>query len=132
MATKLTDRERKYRAEAEKAKAEVKAMKARASDVGLPLPKYAWENPYLALTLYRSGKGAVRALGTDVLERLNADEKETWQAILAKQPMTSAEVMTEIGFDERKAQRVLRKLVEEGLVRRVGKGRATQYKAADP
>ena len=110
----------------------LKSMKARASDVGLPLPKYARENPYLVLTLYRSGKGAVRTLGTDVLERLNADEKETWQAVLAKQPMTSAEVMTETGFDERKAQRVLRKLVEEGLVRRVGKGRATQYKAANP
>jgi chromosome segregation and condensation protein ScpB len=40
-------------------------------------------------------------------------------------------VMTETGFDERKAQRVLRKLVEEGLVRRVGKGRATQYTAAN-
>lgn len=33
MATKLTDRERKYRAEAEKAKAELKAMKARASEM---------------------------------------------------------------------------------------------------
>lgn len=40
--------------------------------------------------------------------------------------------MTESGFDERKAQRVLRKLMEEGLVRRVGKGRATQYMAANP
>lgn len=110
----------------------LKSMKARASDVGLPLPKYAWENPYLALILYRSGKSAVRALGAGLLERLNADEKETWQTILAKQPMTSAEVMTETGFDERKAQRVLRKLVEEGLVRRVGKGRATQYTAANP
>jgi len=110
----------------------LKSMKARASDVDLPPPKYAWENPYLVLTMYRSAKGAVRALGTDVLGRLNADEKETWQAILAKQPMTSAEVMTEMGFDERKAQRVLRKLVDEGLVRRVGKGRATQYMAANP
>jgi ATP-dependent DNA helicase RecG len=110
----------------------LKSMKARASDVGLPLPKYAWENPYLVLTLYRSGKGAVRALGIEVLERLNADEKETWQAILAKQPMTSAEVMAETGFDERKAQRVLRKLVDERLVRRLGKGRATQYIAANP
>ena len=33
MATKLTDRERKYRAESEKAKAELKALKARASEM---------------------------------------------------------------------------------------------------
>jgi ATP-dependent DNA helicase RecG len=108
----------------------LKSMRARASDIGLPLPKYAWEDPYLVLTLYRSGKGAVRALGPNVLRRLNADEKETWQAILAKQPMTSAQVMTETGFSERKAQRVLQRLVDERLVRRVGKGRATQYTTA--
>lgn len=110
----------------------LKSMKTRASDAGLPLPTYAWEDPYLVLTLYRSGKGAVRALGTNVLERLNADAKDTWQVILSKQPMTSAEVMTEMGFDERKAQRVLRKLMDEGLVQRIGKGRATQYMAANP
>lgn len=110
----------------------LKSMMTRASDAGLPLPTYAWEDPYLVLTLYRSGKGAVRALGTNVLERLNADAKETWQVILSKQPMTSAEVMTVTGFDERKAQRVLRKLMDEGLVHRIGKGRATQYVAANP
>ncbi len=110
----------------------LKSMKARASDVGLPLPSYTWENPYLVLTMYRSAKGAVRAMGAETLERLNADEKETLQAILAKQPMTSTEVMAELSFDERKAQRVLRKLVDERLIRRVGKGRATQYSAARP
>ena len=110
----------------------LKSMKAGATDAGLPLPKYGWENPYLVLTLYQSAKGAVRAMGAETLERLNADEKETLQAILAKQSMTSAEVMAELSFDERKAQRVLRKLVDEGLIRRVGRGRATQYSAATP
>lgn len=110
----------------------LRSMKNRASETGLPVPKYAWENPYLVLTLYRSAKGAVRLLRTEVLERLNADEKTTWQVILAKQPITSADVMAETGFDERKAQRVLRKLQNEGLVRRIGKGRATQYTAASP
>ena len=110
----------------------LKSMKTKASDAGLPLPTYAWEDPYLVLKLYRSGKGAVRVLGANVLERLNADAKDTWQIILSKQPMTSAEVMTETGFDERKAQRVLRKLMDEGLVQRIGMGRATQYVAANP
>ena len=110
----------------------LKSMKTRASEAGLPLPTYAWEDPYLVLTLYRSGKGAVRALGANVLERLNADAKDTWQVILSKQPMTSAEVITETGFDERKAQRVLRKLMDEGLVQRIGMGRASQYVAANP
>ena len=110
----------------------LRSMKNRASETGLPLPKYVWENPYLVLTLYRSVKGAVRLLRTEVLERLNSDEKATWQVILAKQPITSADVMKETRFDERKAQRVLRKLLDEGLVRRIGRGRATQYTATSP
>ena len=110
----------------------LKSMLKRVQESGLPLPKYAWENPYLVLTLYRSAKGAVQLLPKKVLERLNSDEKETWQAILSKHPVTSADVMAETGFDERKAQRVLRKLLDVGLVRRVGHGRATQYTADSP
>lgn len=110
----------------------LKALKNGASQAGLPSPKYTWDNPYLVLTLYRSAKGAVRLVQTEVLERLNADEKGTWQVILANQPVTSADVMAETGFDERKVQRVLRKLLDVGLVRRTGKGRATQYSAVSP
>jgi ATP-dependent DNA helicase RecG len=110
----------------------LKSMKARASESGLPLPKYSWEDPYLVLTLYRSAKGAVQSVEAEILERLNADEKVTLQTILTKSSMTSAEVMAETRFDERKAQRVLRKLVDEKLIRRVGKGRATQYAAVRP
>ena len=103
-----------------------------ASKYGVPVPKYVFDGLYLNLTIYRSAKGAVRLLRTEILERLNADEKETLQVILAQQPITSAGVMKEMRFDERKAQRVLRKLLDEGLVRRAGKGRATQYTAARP
>jgi ATP-dependent DNA helicase RecG len=110
----------------------LKSMKARASEAGLPKPTYAWENPYLVLTLYRSTKGAVRLINAEVLERLNADEKEAWQVILTLDPVTSGDVMAETRFDERKTQRVLRKFVEAGLLRRVGKGRATQYTVITP
>lgn len=103
-----------------------------ATKYGLPLPRYAFDGVYLNLTIYRDAKGVVRLLRREVLERLNSDEKESWQVILTKQPMTSAEMMTVTGFDERKAQRVLRKLLDKGLVRRVGKGRATQYTAVGP
>lgn len=105
----------------------LKTMREGAKQAGLPLPKYSWEAPYLVLTLYRNAKAAVRSVGTDSLERLNFDEKETLQAILSKEPLTSSDLMAELNFDERKAQRVLRKLMDAGLIRRVGKGRATQY-----
>ena len=40
--------------------------------------------------------------------------------------------MKEMRFDERKAQRVLRKLMDKNRAGRAGKGRATQYTAARP
>jgi predicted MarR family transcription regulator len=38
--------------------------------------------------------------------------------------------MNGLGFDERKAQRVLKKLVDLRLLRRTGKGRATKYEVS--
>jgi ATP-dependent DNA helicase RecG len=110
----------------------LKTMRESAAQAALPLPKYSWEAPYLVLTLYRSAKGAVRLLRTEILERLNSDEKATWQMILTKHPVTSTDVMAETGFDKRKVQRILRKLLDKGLIRRVGRGRAIQYTALKP
>jgi len=41
--------------------------------------------------------------------------------------VTSRELKENLGFDERKAQRVLKKLVGLNLLGRVGKGPATRY-----
>ena len=107
----------------------LKSMKARASDVGLPLPKYAWENPYLALTLFRSAAAAVAGLPPAVRDGLNDDERASWEFIASRQSVTSPELMERMGFDERKAQRVLRKLLDSNLIRRLGRGPATHYEA---
>lgn len=105
----------------------LKSMKARASDVGLPLPRYAWENPYLALTLFRSAAAAVAGLPPAVRDGLNDDERASWEFIASRQSVTSPELMERMGFDERKAQRVLRKLLDSRLIRRLGRGPATHY-----
>lgn len=110
----------------------LKSMKARADDVGLPLPKYAWENPYLVLTLYRSAKGALGSLNPVVREQLNDDEQASWEFIAVRQSVTSPELMARLGFVERKAQRVLKKLQEAGLLRRFGRGPATHYEVVQP
>ena len=110
----------------------LKSMKARASDVGLPLPKYAWENPYLALTLFRSAAAAVAGLPPAVRDGLNDDERVSWEFIASRQSVTSPELMERMGFDERKAQRVLRKLLDSRLIRRLGRGPATHYEVDQP
>jgi hypothetical protein len=71
----------------------------------------------------RDGDHAEYAL----LEHLNADEKASWQFIVGRESVTSPVLMEEMGFDERKAQRVLKALLDSGLLRRVGRGPATRY-----
>jgi len=102
-------------------------MKTSAEAAGLPLPRYAWDDPYLSLTLYRSPAAVVHALSPEVLARLNADDKASWEFVVGRESMTRSVLMKQMGFEERKAQRVLRKLQDVGLLRRVGRGPATRY-----
>jgi ATP-dependent DNA helicase RecG len=105
----------------------LKSLRTGASDLGLALPQYTWEPPYLVLTVYRTTEGAVRLLGRSAGTHLTADEKATLELILTRGSITSPELMSVMSFDERKAQRVLKKLVEGAMVGREGKGRATWY-----
>ena len=105
------------------------SLKSRSLEMKLPLPRYAFNAPYLDLTLYRNAAGAVKTLGRKVTARLNPDETESLQWITAEESATTPDLMDVMGFDERKAQRVMGKLLEAGLVRRIGKGPATRYEA---
>jgi len=102
-------------------------MRDRAKELGLPLPKYTWDAPYLVLKLYRSAESAMHEITDDVLKDLNLNEKATWQFVASRESFTSSEVMDQLGFDDRKVQRVLKKLMKGKLVRRIGKGPATRY-----
>lgn len=95
---------------------------------GLPLPKYAFEDPYLVLTLYRSKKGVEYALEPEVLEALNEDEKAGWLFLPSRTETNMREYADHMRFDHRKAQRHLKRFVEFGLLERVGAGRATKYR----
>lgn len=105
----------------------LKSMRLWATDVGLPLPSYRWEDPYLVLTLFRSSDAAVRGLSAEVQQLLNDDERAAWQFIAGLSSVTTPQLMKRLGFGERKAQRVLKKLLDLELVQRVGKGPATHY-----
>jgi len=105
----------------------LRSLKQQADAQELPLPTYRFRDPYLELVIYRNPEAAVGTLPKRVAAKLNADEKAAWQFIATQESVTARELMEQLEFDERKAQRVLKKLGEAGLVRRVGKGRATRY-----
>lgn len=68
-------------------------------------------------------------MNEEVAKNLSADELSAWQFVALKDSISSRDLMEKLEFDERKAQRVLKKLMEVNLVRRVGKGPATRYEA---
>jgi ATP-dependent DNA helicase RecG len=107
-------------------------LKEHAEKLGLPLPSYAMEGDSLVVTIYRSKAAATSALRPEVLEVFNKDDKAAWEFISGRQSVSSPELMAQMGFDERKAQRVLKKLQSLRLLRRVGRGPATHYEVLQP
>lgn len=105
----------------------LKTMRTLPEQHGLPMPEYKLEDPYLVLTLFRNLEGAMRSLPAAALESLRADETRVLQFASTKGSLTSPMLMRQFEFDERKVQRILRKLEDRHLLRRVGKGRATHY-----
>ena len=110
----------------------INSLRDRARELGLPLPRYAWNDPYLMLTLYRTREGAVRELPTEVLDSLNDDEKRGWGLLATKVFCTRAEYEELMGVDTRKAQRHMKRFIELGLLRKVGASTTTSYEVQQP
>ena len=104
------------------------SLRRRAGEAGLPLPRYRWESPYLVLTIYRNAEAlALELRGAAIMEELNAAAVAAWRTAALGETITTRELTERTGFDERKAQRALKSLVEARLLRAIGNGRATRY-----
>jgi len=103
------------------------SMKRRAEQAGLPLPKYSWDDPYLALTLYRSQTAVISTLPEDVSEALVEAERAGWQWLMSKGQAKSKQYAEAMEVDQRTARRHLNRFVELGLARKTGSARATEY-----
>jgi ATP-dependent DNA helicase RecG len=105
----------------------LKSMKSRAAEAELPLPRYAWEDPYLVLTLYRSPDNAAKGLGKEAIAELTQEEQKGWAFLASRTGTTQSEYARNLGVTARTAQRHLTHFVAIGLLRRVGAGPATEY-----
>jgi ATP-dependent DNA helicase RecG len=110
----------------------MRTLGAAAAKHGLPVPKYAFDGLYLNLTIYRHVQAAVGTLKADVLRVLNEDEKRSWEFLATKTAVTRKEYAEHMGFDSRKAQRHLKRLVKLGLLRKVGASSSTEYEVQKP
>lgn len=107
------------------------SLRDESKRLGLPLPTFSMVGDSLELTIFRSSNAAVTALQLPVQEALNDDEKAAWKFISGQQSVTRADLMNRLAFDERKAQRVLKKLRDFALITQIGGGRSTRYQRSD-
>ena len=105
----------------------IKTLQNRANELGLPLPKYSFEDPYLVLTIYRTKVSATLTLGLKILNALNKDERAGWEFLSRHTFITTKAYAEHMGFDTRKAQRHFRRFVDLGLLKRFGEGPASEY-----
>ena len=105
----------------------MKTFRTIPEQLGLPLPKFSYQEPYLVLTLFLSMEATIRTLPAELLKSLNEDEKKGWEFLASKTSITRAEYEKYMGFDKRKAQRHLKRFVEIGLLRPFGAGPAAGY-----
>jgi ATP-dependent DNA helicase RecG len=108
------------------------SLKAEAEKLGLPLPSYSMEGDSLVLTIYRSKAAVLTGLDAKVRDGLGGDLKAALEFISGQQVVSSRDLMERLEFDERKAQRVLKKLKEAGLISRQGRGPSTTYNLVQP
>jgi len=99
-----------------------------AKELGLPLPRYTWDDPYLVLDLYRSVEAATRTLSRDILKSLSKTEQQGWQWLATQGIMTAQEYADAMNIPKRTAQNHLMHFSKIGLIKPVGSGPATKYK----
>ncbi len=106
----------------------LRSLRERSASAGLPLPRYAWENPYLVLRIFRSSEAAVEVLAPDLIAELTTRERQGWIWASSQIEFASADYVAAIGVTERTAQRDLAVLTGRGLLEKRGAGRATKYR----
>jgi ATP-dependent DNA helicase RecG len=102
------------------------SLKKHAEKLGLPLPSYSMEGDSLVLTIYRTAESATKGLGA-MLQELTVEEQGGWKFVAGRTGTTQSEYARNLGVTARTAQRHLSHFVKLGLLRRVGRGRATEY-----
>jgi ATP-dependent DNA helicase RecG len=110
----------------------LKSMRTRATEAGLPLPKFSFNEPYLDLTLYRTAEAATEALPEETLAQLSKSERKGWEWLAVREIVTTAEYEKAMEVPRRTALNHLKSFVELGFLKKEGAGNATRYRIVRP
>jgi ATP-dependent DNA helicase RecG len=110
----------------------IKSLKNHAMQLGLPLPRYGFEDPYLVLTLFRNPEAAAHVLSQEVLDSLSKAEQKGWQWLAAQDAITAQEYADAMSIPKRTALNHLKHFTELGLIKPTGSGPAIKYEMVSP
>jgi ATP-dependent DNA helicase RecG len=105
----------------------MRTFKAMTDRFGLPLPEYTFRDPFLFLTFPRSLESAAKVSGQKALSKLSKEELVGFEWIRSVVEVSTKRYSEHFGFNFKKAQRHLLKMVKLRLIHPVGKGPATKY-----
>lgn len=106
----------------------LKSMRNRATEAGLPLPKYSITEPYLDLVIYRTAGTATQILPKEILAQLSKTERMGWEWLAAREVVTAAEYEAALEIPRRTALNHLKHFVELGFLNKEGSGISTKYR----
>ncbi len=106
----------------------MKSMRSLGETYKLPLPEYAFEEPFLTLTFPRNFEAVKKVSHHPELAELNEEELEGYEYIKLKGTVTRKQYQDAFEIEsDKKAERHLRKMTELNLIRRIGSGRSVYY-----
>ena len=105
------------------------SMKQTAESNGLPRPSFAWEEPYVVLTVYRSASAVVPALSDSIRDELNQKQIAGYEWLVQQDWISSADYAESQGLEKRAGTLHLKKFIELGITEKAGSGKATKYRA---
>lgn len=85
-------------------------------ELKLPLPHYAFNDPYLEFTLFRTAEILENLVGAEKYKQLNKEEKEGLLHLYNVRLISKAEYARHFGITDKTAQRHLAKFKQLGLV----------------
>lgn len=103
------------------------ALKSLQPEYELPLPEYAYEQPFLILTFPRTLEAVKKVSQHRGVANLNNEELLGYEFIKSQERVKRREYEDHFEFEKKKAERHLTKMVEEGLINRKGAGPGTYY-----
>jgi ATP-dependent DNA helicase RecG len=101
-------------------------FKSIRAEYNLPLPIFDFDGLNVVVTFPRTIE-AVKQVGGKSIGKLSAEELKGFEYIRLKEKVKRSEYESEFGFDKKKAERHLGKMVKLRLIKRKGSGPSTFY-----